>query len=57
MDTQNCFNCNTSETDSPLISIRFAERPMWICPQCMPVLIHDTAKLADKLRSTTDAPE
>ncbi|MBT3341495.1 MAG: hypothetical protein HN404_00735 [Gemmatimonadetes bacterium] len=52
--TETCFNCTAPETRSPLISLRFAGQPIWICPQCMPVLIHDTAKLAEKLSQMTD---
>lgn len=51
---QACFNCSATETDSPLISLRFSGRGIWICPQCMPVLIHDTTKLARKLNEMAD---
>ncbi len=54
--TQACFNCTAPEARTPLISLRFAGQPIWICPQCMPVLIHDTSKLAEKLSHMADGP-
>jgi hypothetical protein len=47
--TQHCLNCNRPETEIPLVSLRYAGRPAWICSQCMPVLIHNPQKLAEKL--------
>ena len=53
MDTQapeaTCFNCGKSESDSPLIQLRYAGRTLYVCPQCMPTLIHDTGALTAKL--------
>ena len=48
-----CFNCAQSEAVSPLISLRYSGRTIWICPGCMPVLIHNTAQLAEKLDQST----
>jgi len=44
-----CLNCNTSESEKPLLSIKFQGDEFFICPQCLPVLIHKPANLADKL--------
>lgn len=45
----NCLNCNASESEKPLLTIKFQGKELYICPQCMPVLIHKPAKLAGKL--------
>lgn len=50
--TQNsyhCLNCNRSEADVPLVSLRHAGQAAWICSQCLPVLIHQPQQLAGKL--------
>jgi Zn-finger nucleic acid-binding protein len=44
-----CLNCNASESEKPLLTIKFQGNEIYICPQCLPVLIHKPAKLADKL--------
>ena len=44
-----CLNCGSSETQVPMISIRFGGKPLWVCSRCMPVLIHEPDALAAKL--------
>ncbi|NKB67079.1 MAG: hypothetical protein GKR89_08470 [Candidatus Latescibacteria bacterium] len=46
---QACFNCGQDEEQSPLIGLRYHGRGLWICPACMPVLIHEGPQLAQKL--------
>ena len=48
-DTHTCLNCENSEMKIPLISLRYAGRQAFICSQCMPVLIHETQSLTEKL--------
>lgn len=45
-----CLNCNRSENEVPLVSLRAAGNPAWICPQCMPILIHHPERMAGKLK-------
>ena len=52
---QCCFNCAQSEATNPLISLRYAGRSIWICPGCMPVLIHNTGQLAEILDQSADS--
>ena len=47
-----CLNCGRSEAERPLISIRYAGNPIWVCSACMPVLIHDHQQIAGKLKAT-----
>jgi hypothetical protein len=44
-----CLNCEKSEQEVPLLSLRYQGNSLFICPQCLPVLIHKPANLAGKL--------
>ena len=49
MIEKNCLNCNRTESQIPLITLTFKGEVNYICPQCLPVLIHKTQTLEDKL--------
>lgn len=51
-----CFNCDTPETRIPLINLRYAKNELWICPQCMPKLIHQPEVVAGKLPKQSGNP-
>jgi len=53
MSISTCLNCNTSEQDRPLLTMKFQGREFYICPQCLPILIHKPYQLADKLPDFT----
>ena len=44
-----CLNCNASEQEKPLLTIKYQSNEIYICPQCLPILIHKPANLAEKL--------
>ena len=44
-----CFNCGRSESEVPLVTLRFQGGREWICTQCFPTLIHNPQKLSGKL--------
>jgi hypothetical protein len=44
-----CFSCGRSEKDFPVIVIRLAGREAYVCPQCLPALIHHPDRLTEKL--------
>jgi hypothetical protein len=44
-----CLVCRRPSTDVPLIAFRYQGADRWICPQHLPILIHDPAKLAGTL--------
>ncbi|HEX5836358.1 MAG TPA: hypothetical protein VFY26_00915 [Anaerolineales bacterium] len=48
-----CLNCGASEADRPLITLKFQGKDLYICPQCLPALIHKPYQLADKLPNFT----
>ncbi len=49
MSTITCLNCGVSEQDKPLITLKFQDEDLYICPQCLPILIHKPYELADKI--------
>jgi len=48
-----CLNCGITEQESPLLSLKFQEKEFYICPSCLPVLIHKPHQLAEKLPNFT----
>jgi hypothetical protein len=46
-----CINCERDEMTAPLVSIRFAQNPTWICTQCLPTLIHNPGQLQSKFEN------
>jgi hypothetical protein len=44
-----CFVCEQTQEQIPLINILYRSQQMWICPQHLPVLIHNPQMLAGKL--------
>lgn len=44
-----CINCGRTDAQIPLITLSFKGDAKYICAQCLPVLIHKTHLLADKL--------
>ncbi len=50
-ETQNeqCLVCQRDSHATPLIAITYREQQLWICPQHLPILIHNPAELAGRL--------
>ncbi len=44
-----CLVCERGPQETPLISLDYRETTFWICPQHMPVLIHDPHRLVGLL--------
>lgn len=44
-----CLNCKALENEKPLLSMKYKGNEIFICPQCLPILIHKPANLAEKL--------
>jgi hypothetical protein len=44
-----CLACQRGPDHTPLISLEYRDARLWICPQHLPILIHDPAQLIDKL--------
>ncbi|MCP4659419.1 MAG: hypothetical protein GY856_28765 [bacterium] len=49
-DTQaNCLYCERDSQQVPLLALTFRGRQLHICPQHLPLLIHDPSQLVGKL--------
>lgn len=44
-----CFNCARDEYVIPLIAWRFQGRDLWVCSECMPLLIHKWRQVQEQL--------
>lgn len=49
---QTCFNCQRTDETIPLIVWRYRERPLTVCSECMPMLIHKWQQIAGRLAAT-----
>jgi hypothetical protein len=52
MDPQHpaaCLSCGLSEAEFPVLVLRLAGRELFICPRCLPALIHHPDRLTDRL--------
>ena len=49
MSKLTCFNCGSSEQERPLLTLKFQGKEVYLCPQCMPIMIHEPYQLVDKL--------
>jgi hypothetical protein len=48
-DQHQCIVCEKSSQEVPLLSFEYQGKPYWICPQHLPILIHEPSQLAGKL--------
>ena len=44
-----CLACGRSREQTPLLALEYRESRLWICPQHLPVLIHDPHQLVGRL--------
>ncbi len=44
-----CVACNCTQAQAPLITLQYRNQKFWICPQHLPMLIHDPKTLTGKL--------
>jgi len=43
-----CINCGRDEDELPVVAWRMAGQTFWICPDCLPLLIHRRAEVMPK---------
>ena len=46
---QTCLACGRGQDETPLVSLVYRGSAHWICPQHLPILIHDPQRLVGKL--------
>ena len=54
--TKNCLSCNRSENEIPLVTLRYAAKPAYICSFCLPMLIHHPEQLIGRLDGAEKIP-
>jgi hypothetical protein len=42
---RHCLACKRDSHATPLVQLVYSDSPLWICPQHLPMLIHDPASL------------
>lgn len=47
--TRACLACDRADDQTPLVHLQYRGADLWICPQHLPVLIHDPAQLIGRL--------
>jgi hypothetical protein len=49
-----CLVCGRAPDTTPLIALTYRNGAYWICPQHLPILIHDPARLSGRLPGAED---
>ena len=49
MAAKRCVACDRDDAVVPLVRLDYRGEPLWICPEHLPILIHDPARLAGRL--------
>jgi hypothetical protein len=52
--SERCLACERGSDVTPLIAIEYRGERLWICPQHLPVLIHDPGQLVGRLTGAED---
>lgn len=45
---EKCLNCEATQDDTPLMLWRFQGRELWLCADCIPLMIHKRGQLMVK---------
>lgn len=53
---QVCFNCQRNETEIPVIAWRYQGQALWVCGECMPLLIHKWPQVVGRFAQAEEAP-
>ncbi len=46
-----CFNCGNQDKQLPLVHVQYKGEQFYVCPGCMPSLIHRSESVADKIEA------
>ena len=52
MQEKQCFNCKAPETEVPVVNLSYKGKELWICPRCIPNMIHEPQIIESSLAST-----
>jgi len=53
-EKKECIICKKGEQEIPVTRFEYKGQEFWICPQHIPVLIHDPHKMADLLPGASE---
>ncbi|MBT8479328.1 MAG: hypothetical protein KJO06_10460 [Gemmatimonadetes bacterium] len=53
-NAKKCLACERGPEVTPLIPLEYRNNRLWICPQHIPLLIHDPAQLVGRLPGAED---
>ena len=53
-EPKTCLACGRGPNEVPLITLSYRGEERWICPQHLPLLIHDPQRLAGMLPGAED---
>ncbi|MDH3943013.1 MAG: hypothetical protein OEV06_02815 [Anaerolineae bacterium] len=51
-----CLQCGLGPDEIPLVPLVYQDKKLWICPQHLPLLIHNPARLEGKLPGAESFP-
>lgn len=54
VSAEECLECGRSTEQAPLIALVYRGERLYICPQHLPILIHDPGRLIGKLPGAED---
>ncbi len=55
MEDKKCFSCGKMESDVPVINLKYKQNELWICPQCIPNLIHNPDIVKESLSKAEES--
>ncbi len=55
-EQERCLNCERTSEQIPLLRLKYASQDHWICPQCLPILIHKPQRIAAVAGAWTQTP-
>jgi len=53
-NNQTCIVCEKNQNEVPIVQMIFKGKQLGICPQHLPVIIHDPQKLVGKIDGAED---
>jgi hypothetical protein len=54
--TEICLNCKRTSDQVPLLNLKYTGQEYWVCPQCLPVMIHKPERITSLAGEWTKNP-
>ncbi len=52
-----CVVCGQTESEMPLVAMRYRGVQVWVCTACIPVVIHHAHQIMGRLQQAAEAAE